>query len=395
MKKRVALFFGILLIINLLTVKYSYCQTAEEYFNSGLQFHRQGQYEEALWALGQAIALAPQSAHLYLARGRTYEQRNQLNQALADFEYSLQLTPQNLAALAHRALLKLKKGFYHESLQDFKVLTRLDPQSGWNFMMQAEAKYLAKEQRNRSSLYTYYEIVDDYTQAIRRDPSLGFAFRRRAQAQLDSLAVASQMPSKAAWEAACNDLFLAQGLGDGKAGDLRNKVCGNNLNYQMMEKAYQLAQKKQTWQNTREAYQLYDYVVQLGASDSPYLVKALFKRAEIKTQAKDYNGAIQDYTLIIALQNEKNYAYQVAYFQRGLNYRQMNLLNQALNDFEQAISAGYDQAKVYLERGNLYQLLKQPEKACEDWQISADKGNSDAQILRKEFCPKKKKKRWL
>ena len=81
-------------------------------------------------------------------------------------------------------------------------------------------------------------------------------------------------------------------------------------------------------------------------SFNPQFTKALVNRGFAKSEVADYSGAITDFTMAIELEESA-----VAYYGRGLAYFNQNNSSDALNDFELAIKAGYNEAKVYYYAG--------------------------------------------
>jgi tetratricopeptide (TPR) repeat protein len=58
----------------------------------------------------------------------------------------------------------------------------------------------------------------------------------------------------------------------------------------------------------------------------------------------------------------------------------------ALNDFNKVLNLNPEVAQTYLHRGNTYEMLRQPQKACQDWQQAVAKGIKEAQEYINNQC---------
>ena len=102
-------------------------------------------------------------------------------------------------------------------------------------------------------------------------------------------------------------------------------------------------------------------------SDSTKLSE-LWKSAIQNNRNKDHYAALEDYSkaLIIAPNN------YLLFYNRGLTYANLQLLNQAINDFDRAIKIKFDFGPAYGDRGIAFYELDQKNKACKDFKKAAD-----------------------
>jgi tetratricopeptide (TPR) repeat protein len=79
-------------------------RTAEEDFNLGLVYGKQGNLLQAISEYTKAIAINPNYAEAYNNRGIVYGQQNKLTQALADFTKAIKINPNFAQAYYSRAV---------------------------------------------------------------------------------------------------------------------------------------------------------------------------------------------------------------------------------------------------------------------------------------------------
>ena len=102
-------------------------------------------------------------------------------------------------------------------------------------------------------------------------------------------------------------------------------------------------------------------------SDSTKLSE-LWKSAIQNNRNRNHYAALADYSkaLIIAPNNH------LLFYNRGLTYANLQLLTQAINDFDNSIKIKPDFAPGYGDRGMAYYDLDQKYKACADFKKAAD-----------------------
>ena len=130
-------------------------------------------------------------------------------------------------------------------------------------------------------------------------------------------------------------------------------------------------------------------------------------RGLAKFNAKDFMGAIADYTKAIEIDsmyidpytnrsnvNEhlgnfeaslKDLGYvikhdpkAVYYNMRGVIYGRMQVFDMALNDFDKAIALDSGASEYYFNKGNALLSLGNKDEACKHWKKSKDMGNKSA-----------------
>ena len=99
-----------------------------------------------------------------------------------------------------------------------------------------------------------------------------------------------------------------------------------------------------------------------------------FKSGFDKFEAKDYYGAIADYTKAIEL--EPNYA--DAYYNRGNSKRKLKDYYGAIADYTKAIELDPNYSNAYSNRGINKENLGDLNGACADWKKAARLGDANA-----------------
>ena len=102
-------------------------------------------------------------------------------------------------------------------------------------------------------------------------------------------------------------------------------------------------------------------------SDSTKLSE-LWNSAIKKNKNRNHDAALEDYSkaLIIAPNNH------LLFYNRGLTYANLQLLTQAINDFDNSIKIKPDFGPSYGDRGMAFYDLDQKDKACADFKKAAD-----------------------
>ena len=101
---------SILLLFILLIPVLAHAQTAEEYFNKGLEKGKKGDYRGAIQDFNKAIQLNPNLADVYNYRGLAKGLLDDLRGAIQDFNKAIQLNPNFALAYYKRGNAKIKLG---------------------------------------------------------------------------------------------------------------------------------------------------------------------------------------------------------------------------------------------------------------------------------------------
>ena len=88
---------------------------------------KQGNFQQALNDMNQAIALDPSNAHAYNLRGNLYFAMENYTAALADLDRVVQLMPNVSGAYSDRAIVYYAMKNYQPALSDSDTALKLDP----------------------------------------------------------------------------------------------------------------------------------------------------------------------------------------------------------------------------------------------------------------------------
>lgn len=94
----------------------------------------------------------------------------------------------------------------------------------------------------------------------------------------------------------------------------------------------------------------------------PDFVEALQRRAYLFERAENYELALKDYTELLELRPQGSF-----YFARGNLYRLLREENKALEDYHQAIQHAPENLRYYNQRAIFYFSINQYEEAIRDW----------------------------
>jgi tetratricopeptide (TPR) repeat protein len=92
---------------------------ADEYYKQALDAYRKGDFDNAVDAMNNAIAVLPKKAEYYAARGLMYLDDAVTQKARDDFDKALKLFPHELLAHYGRGVLAYREQNWDEALEHF------------------------------------------------------------------------------------------------------------------------------------------------------------------------------------------------------------------------------------------------------------------------------------
>lgn len=99
----------------------------EAYFNRGIAYARLKRYEDALEDLSRAIELNPDFVAAYYNRGNAYDDLGDKDNALDDYNHTLELDPQYFKAYNNRGYIFMERREYQKAEVEFSQAIKLDP----------------------------------------------------------------------------------------------------------------------------------------------------------------------------------------------------------------------------------------------------------------------------
>ena len=111
---------GPLLAFSLAGCLPSFDAQAEEHFNQGIEYRRQGNNDSAMEEFTNAIELDPEYYFAYYNRALVYYQSGKLESSLADYTKAIELHPDNAYWTFERGFLYLELGDREKAIIDLE-----------------------------------------------------------------------------------------------------------------------------------------------------------------------------------------------------------------------------------------------------------------------------------
>ena len=100
---------------------------AKPYHSSGLNYHENGEVDQAIVAYTQVIQVYPDYAEAFYNRGRAYYDKNQYTLAIVDLTKAIQLKPDYADAYYNRGWAHYGKDNDEEAIKDYTQAMELNP----------------------------------------------------------------------------------------------------------------------------------------------------------------------------------------------------------------------------------------------------------------------------
>jgi tetratricopeptide (TPR) repeat protein len=169
------LFVGVLftlVFITSITINLLKQNPAEAYFNRGLEYYNNGDFDQAISEYNKVIQLVPNNSNPYYNRGLAYAGKGDLDPAISDYDKAIQLNPDFIEAYINRGNAYNDKGDLDQAISDFDQAIHLNP----DFAM---AYY------NRGNAYRDMGDLDhaisDFDQFIQINPNSAEGYNNRGR----------------------------------------------------------------------------------------------------------------------------------------------------------------------------------------------------------------------
>lgn len=150
---------------------------AGAYFNRGLAYAEDSNYQAAIEDWNKAIELYPQYQAAYNNRGLAYLYEHDVEHALEDYNRAIELDPNDAISYSNRGLVHHETGDYDRAIKDFSKAIELSPEQVTNYVDRGNAYDAAGD---------YDNAIRDHTKAITfglQDPNVycnrGASFARK------------------------------------------------------------------------------------------------------------------------------------------------------------------------------------------------------------------------
>ncbi len=148
---------------------------AIDWFQKGYQHGLNKEYDSAIEAYTNAIALDPNYVFAYNNRGLAYDNKGQYDRAIEDYNKAIALDPNLATAYYNRGLAYAAgKGQYDMAIEDYNKAIALDPNLATAYYNRGLAYAAGKGQ--------YDMAIEDWSKAIALDPNYAFAYNNRGVA---------------------------------------------------------------------------------------------------------------------------------------------------------------------------------------------------------------------
>ena len=124
-----------------------------------MSLQKQGEWDQAIKKLDEAIQLTPKSPRLYVMRGMAQRHLNQVEQAFIDFGKAIEISPQAFLAYYNRATLFMDVGKLQEAIRDFDQYLTIKPGDAQVQFLRTIAVYKSgDEEQTRQSIKMILDV---------------------------------------------------------------------------------------------------------------------------------------------------------------------------------------------------------------------------------------------
>jgi tetratricopeptide (TPR) repeat protein len=136
-------------------------ETAQTYFNRGVEFSQKGDFKKAVSDYNKAIDVNPEFVVAYLNRGYSYSRMGEFDKAISDYTKAIELNARYAVAYHNRGFVYRRMGEYDRAIVDLTKAIEIDPKY-------ASAYYY------RGNIYHYKGDYEKAWEDIKKARSLGY-----------------------------------------------------------------------------------------------------------------------------------------------------------------------------------------------------------------------------
>jgi tetratricopeptide (TPR) repeat protein len=408
------IFWGAFSLVLLLGWSQTPTQTANAYYDAGLDKMKQGWLKEAIANFSKCVEISSYYYEAYAQRGKCYFDLGKKQEALADFNTALQKKKDYYLAFYYRALYyrdagkndlayadiqrsmeimpRFKDAYktriswfmedkkFDEALKDIQALQNLDEDNLEWEVLKGKIWFLQGKDD---------EAFTKFTELLKKDPGnaeiyylRGLMYSRKKEKKPidDEKAYEDFSQAKKLGFKEKNLLerhyLLAMELGHfsealSDANDLLSLEKKNSVYWFWRAKAWAgMNQCDSAIASVNKA------LVLQPAFEDAYLL-----RADCKIKKGKENQAISDFNKVLQLNPQNARAYE----ERGVYYFNKNLYDKAFEDFNNAIKFG-ESGRAYFYRGAIKDMQKDTKNACLDLKKAVDLKYPEAEKAYKRAC---------
>jgi Tfp pilus assembly protein PilF/ketosteroid isomerase-like protein len=136
--------------------------TAEEYYNHGNAYKKQGNLTQAIADYTKAIEIDPKYAAAYSNRGNVYQIQGNFQQAIADYDKAIEINPEIAGFYSNRGNAYQTQSNLHQAIVDYSNAIEKSPNDSTSYYNRGLAYY---------GIEQYGKSLADYTKAINKNPN--------------------------------------------------------------------------------------------------------------------------------------------------------------------------------------------------------------------------------
>jgi len=268
-------------------------------YELGLESYSNGKYRTAVEYFTRAIWEDPINAELYFYRANAKAKLNRNKEAILDYTTAIRLDPE-MKYYQNRGLTFIELENYKNAINDFNEALSFDQENSTLYFNRGYTNALVGN---------YDNAINDYTKSIQLDSTNTKTFVNRG------------------------DLWADAGESQKAIFDFTAAV---SLNEEDELAYFNRAKEFVKIGMFEQAVDDYSKAITLNPTNSEYY----FLRGELKVGTGEFLSAAADYTKIIRLEPDNGNAY----YNRGISYANINLKDNACDDFNRAAELGFFEA---------------------------------------------------
>ena len=102
-------------------------EEAKAYYNRGLAYMDNGQYDQAISDYTKTINIDPRYALAYTGRGNAFERKGEHDRAMSDYTKAIEINPRYAEAYTGRGLAYKRKGKHDRAMSDYTKAIEINP----------------------------------------------------------------------------------------------------------------------------------------------------------------------------------------------------------------------------------------------------------------------------
>jgi len=342
---------------------------ADNYKNTGNEFYKQKNYEEAVRFYTKAIELRPDIVGYYGNRSAGYVMINKPKEALQDCQKAISLDPNFLKAYQRAGKCYFQLGKFEDAREEYMKVLQQEPNNSiareeFEALKQAEAQYnralgLLKT-GSETDAYNALKLLQD----------------------LQGLC-----PSSLSLSTAIGTAFMQLKRYNQAANILSDVLREDNSN---TEALYARGMAVYYQGNTDSAITHFTNALKLDPDDTKCRLQLKkIRTLEAKRAAGNeafrqgkYQEAYDEYSAALSVDPQNTSANAILYCNRATAAMKLNKLDDAVEDSTKAIDADANYVKAYLRRAAAYMAQENYEKAVQNYEKAQQLDSDNADIAR-------------